>query len=141
MIRLLFPFLFLLATPALADLVIASRNLPARSVLLISDVDTTNGEIAGHASTLDQVLGQELTSAVYAGRPIPLSQLVAPAIIERNQIVAMVFTRGGVSIETEARALERGGVGSRIRAMNLTSRNTVFGTIDASGRIHVGGMR
>lgn len=134
-------FLLLSAPYAMADIVIANRNLPARSVVLESDVDAISGDIVGHASSIAQVLGQELTVAVYAGRPFPLSQLAAPAIIERNQIVALVFARGGVNIETEARALDRGGVGARIRAMNLASRNTVFGTISEDGRIHVGALR
>ena len=137
----LVPLLLVLVTPVSAEVVIASRNLPARSVVLPSDVELTDGNIVGHATALTQVIGQELTSAVYAGRPFALSQLVAPAIVERNQIVTLVFERIGVSIETEARAMERGGIGARIRVMNLASRNTVFGTISEDGRIHVGENR
>ena len=137
----LVPLLLLLAQPAGAELVIANRSLPARSVVMLSDVELAKGDIAGYATALAQVVGQELTSAVYAGRPIALSQLAAPAIIERNQIVTLVFQRSGVSIETEARAMERGGIGARIRVMNLASRNTVIGTISEDGRIHVGDSR
>lgn len=121
-----------------AEVVIAKRNLPPRTIVMASDVDLADGNIDGHANALDQVLGYELTAAVYAARPIPLVLLAAPAIVERNQIVSLVYHSGGITIETEARALERGGVGKRIRAMNLESRITVFGIIAADGRINVG---
>jgi len=74
---------------------------------------------------------------LYAGRPIPLSALAPPALVERNQIVTLVFRRGGLEIRTEGRALGRGGEGDTIRIMNLASRNTVTGWVMGDGQVHV----
>jgi flagellar basal body P-ring formation protein FlgA len=74
---------------------------------------------------------------LYAGRPIPLSALGPPALVERNQVVTLVFQRGGLEIRAEGRALGRGGEGDTIRIMNLASRNTVTGWVTGDGLIHV----
>lgn len=127
------------AVPLHAETVIATRTLPARSIILPADIELVEGDIAGHASRADQVLGMETSVAIYAGRPMPLAQLVPPAIIERNQMIKLVFQGTGLSIETDGRALDRGGIGSRVRVMNLTSRNTVFGVVRDDGSVYVGG--
>ena len=65
----------------------------------------------------------------YAGRPIPLSGLAPPALVERNQLVTLIFRRGGLDIRADGRALGRGAAGDEIRIMNLGSRSTIFGTV------------
>ncbi len=127
-----------MAFPLHAETVVATRTLPARSIILSADIELVDGTVAGHASRIDQVLGMETSVAIYAGRPMPLAQLLPPAIIERNQMIKLVFQAAGLSIETDGRALERGGIGSRVRVMNLASRNTVFGVILDDGNVYVG---
>ena len=61
----------------------------------------------------------------------------APALVERNQIVELIFARNGLHIVTEGRALDRAGAGERVRVMNLSSRSTLFGTVTASGTVSV----
>lgn len=133
--------LLLFAGAVRAETVLAVRTIPARHVILPDDVKLSAGDVAGHASDLSQVVGMEVTTTVYADRPIALTQLANPAIIERNQLVTLVFWRSGLEIETDGRALDRGGVGSRVRVMNQTSRNTVIGVIADDGRVIVGAAR
>lgn len=135
----IFMVIFLIIAGAVrADTVIAVRTIPARQIILADDVKVSAGDVAGHASTLQQVVGMEVSTTVYADRPIALTLLTSPAIIERNQLVTLVFWRSGLEIETDGRALDRGGVGSRVRVMNQSSRNTVFGVIAEDGRVIVG---
>jgi flagella basal body P-ring formation protein FlgA len=75
------------------------------------------------------VLGQEARVTLYAGRPIPLASLGPPALVERNALVTVMFTRGGLEIRAEGRALGRGAEGDGIRVMNLASRNTITATV------------
>jgi len=60
-----------------------------------------------------------------------------PAIVERNQIVVIIYTAGGIHITTEGRALERAGPGDLIRVMNLSSRNTITARIGIDGAAYV----
>ena len=96
------------------------------------------GEGAGLAAHPSEVIGKETRVAVYAGRPVRLADIGPPAVIERNQIVTLVYRRSGLLIATEARALGRGGVGDMLKVMNLASRSTVTGQVDEAGRVIVG---
>jgi len=101
------------------------------------DVAVKPGEIPGVAARPADLIGKEARVALYAGRPIRLADVGAPALVERNQIVTLVFDHGGLFILAEGRSLSRAGAGEPARAMNLASRNTVSGRVGADGRIHV----
>ena len=136
MIRHAFAFM-VLASPAFADTLVAARTIPARTIIGPEDVLLRDLDIAGGITTVDAAVGQEAKVALYAGRPIRPGDLGAPAIVERNQIVLLVYQNGGITISTEGRALERAGVGDFVRIMNLSSRATVTARIDETGRAFV----
>ncbi|SMX40349.1 flagellar basal body P-ring formation chaperone FlgA [Octadecabacter ascidiaceicola] len=132
MIRL-FAFFIALAAPVSADTIVAARTIPARSLIGADDVLIRDVDIAGALTTPDLAIGKETRVALYAGRPIRAGDIGPPAVIERNQIITLVYQRGGVVISTEGRALDRAGPGDVIRVMNLASRSTVSAQIDATG--------
>ncbi len=123
---------------ALAESVVATRTLRANTLIGPDDIALTDRAAPpGGAARPDEVVGLEARVTLYAGRPIPLSALGPPALVERNQIVTLVFQRGGLEIRAEGRALGRGGEGDAIRIMNLASRNTVTGWVTGTGEVHV----
>ena len=134
--RVLLIFL-LTATIASADVVTPTRTLRPGTLITFNDLTIKGGEQAGMFDRISDVAGQEARTALYAGRPIPFEAIGPPAVINRNQIVALHFRAGGVMISTEGRALERGGVGDRVRIMNLSSRATLFGFVQENGSIKV----
>ena len=81
------------------------------------------------------VVGMETRVVLYADRPIRPGDIGPPSLVDRNQLVTLIFRQQGLNIATEARALGRGSEGDRIRVMNLSSRTTVSGRIDAAGRV------
>ncbi|MEM9010062.1 MAG: flagellar basal body P-ring formation chaperone FlgA [Pseudomonadota bacterium] len=131
--RILFLLLAgVLAAPALADdgtHVIATRPIRSQTVLSPADVAVRAGAVPGAAAQLEAVVGLETRTTLYAGRPIHPASLGPPALVDRNDIVSLVFAGGALSIRTEARALDRAGLGERIRVMNLASRITVSGRV------------
>ena len=86
---------------------------------------TTHAEIAGGFADVHELIGMETRVVLYAGRPILRGDVGPPAIVQRNQIVPLIYSGGGLRIVTEGRALGRGAAGETIRIMNLTSRTTV----------------
>ncbi len=122
---------------AAADTIVAARTIRAQSVIGEQDIAVKPGEIPGVAARAADLIGKEARVALYAGRPIRLADVGAPALVERNQIVTLVFDHGGLFILAEGRSLSRAGAGEPARAMNLASRNTVSGRVGADGRIHV----
>ncbi len=134
--RWLLPLL-LLPAPAWAESVVATRTIRAQSVITETDLTLVDAAIPGALDDAALAAGQEARVTIYAGRPVRAADLGPPASVERNQIVALAFLAGGLEIVTEGRALERGGAGDLIRVMNIGSRSTVTGLIDADGRVRV----
>lgn len=131
-------FLILLAFPALADSVVATRTIRAHSLLSAEDMTLVAMDIPDALTDSSAVIGQETRVSIYAGKPILPAQIGPSAIIARNQIVPLSYSAGGLSILTEGRALARGGVGETIEVMNLTSRTKVAGLIGPDGVLRVG---
>lgn len=127
----------LATTTAAAETIVPSRTIPAGQIIEEQDLLRRDGALPGVASDAAQIVGLEARIALYAGRPIRLADVGAPAVIERNQIVALIFTGSGLHISTEGRALDRGGPGDVIRVMNMTSRNTVSARAGADGAAYV----
>lgn len=124
-------------TPLFADIVVPSRTLRAGDVLTLEVVRLISGENADGFDRLQDVVGQEARTALYANRPILFDQIGPPALVERNQIVQIRFAGSRLVIITDGRALERGGVGDRVRIMNLASRTTLFGYVQPDGHVAV----
>ncbi|MEM1005019.1 MAG: flagellar basal body P-ring formation chaperone FlgA [Pseudomonadota bacterium] len=122
---------------AVADIVVPTRTIRAQEVISAADLELQPRDQPGVATDLNALIGQEARVALYPGRPIRLSDIVAPAVVDRNDLVVLVFNRRPLSITTEGRALGRGAAGDRIRVMNLSSRTTVTGLIRPDGQIEV----
>jgi flagella basal body P-ring formation protein FlgA len=122
---------------AAADTVVAARTLRAGTLLTGADLAVIADDVPGALTSVDEVVGQEARVNLYAGRPIRPGEIGPAALVERNQIVTLVYDQNGLTIATEGRVLDRGGAGDRIRVMNMGSRNTVTGTVGEDGRVYV----
>ncbi|NOC45971.1 MULTISPECIES: flagellar basal body P-ring formation chaperone FlgA [unclassified Ruegeria] len=122
---------------AQADIVVPTRTIRAKEVISAADLELKPTDVADAISDPDLLIGQEARVALYPGRPIRGSDVGPPAIVDRNDLVVLVFSSQPLSITTEGRALGRGAAGDRIRVMNLSSRTTVTGRIRLDGQIEV----
>ena len=134
---LLAPFLILVAGPVIADTLVAARTIRALSILSAQDLVVSDAKIEGTLAYPEEAVGQEARVTIYAGRPIHAGDIGPPAIVDRNDIVTLVFSQDGLLITSDGRSLGRGGEGDRIRVMNLTSRTSVFGHVDSQGQVIV----
>lgn len=129
--------LMLCAGPALADTIIAARTIPAQSLIGPNDLLVQPVDVPGGTDDPLLLIGMEARTALYAGRPILPADVGFPAIVDRNEVIPIIYDGGGLTISTEGRALGRGGIGEIIRVMNLTSRVTVTAQIGADGAAYV----
>ncbi len=136
MIRLIVAF-FLFATSVCAETVLAARTIPAQSTIMPEDIIVNSRTIPGGVAEPNDIIGMEARVALYAGRPIRAGDVGFPAVVERNQIIALHYNQHGLSISTEGRALGRAGPGDIIRVMNISSRSTVTAQIGADGAAYV----
>ena len=125
-----------LSGPALADVILATRTIRPQEILGPADLLLQQGE--GHSDVaLEDLIGQEARVALYPGRPVRQGDVGPPTVVERNQVVPLIYLRGGLEIMTEGRSLDRAGIGDHVRVMNLASRATVLGRVTANGQILV----
>lgn len=129
--------LVLLPGVSAAETVVAARNLRAQTVLSPADFALRDIEVPGALSSLEGLAGMETRVTIYAGRPILPAEIGPPALVERNGLVRLIYDRGGLLIIAEGRALTRGGEGEVIRVMNMSSRQTISGTIQPDGSVRI----
>ena len=132
-----FLILLLTAQSCWADIVVAKRTIRPNTIIGAGDLTVILGNRSDAFSRMENVVGQEARVALYAGRPILLESIGPPAIVARNEIVVLRYAQHGLVITTDGRALERGAVGDRVRIMNLSSRATLFGFVQADGTVSV----
>jgi len=129
--------LILAANGAVADTVVAKHAIRSRALIDFEDVMLLDADTPGALTDLSDVVGQEARVILYPGRPIRSTDIGPAATVERNGIVTLIYSNGPLTIVAEGRALNRGGIGDQIRVLNVSSRNTVTGTIEPSGQIRV----
>jgi flagellar basal body P-ring formation protein FlgA len=127
-----------LAGPAMAESLVATRTIPAQSVIGPDDVTLVDAALSGALADPSLAVGQEARVAIYAGKPVRQTDLGPPTLVQRNQVVPLIYLSGSLAIATEGRALARGSEGEVIRIMNLGSRTTVSGRIGPDGAVYVG---
>lgn len=138
--KILFVSMLLLSASVLAlnaQTVVAAHAIRARSIIMPEDLAVLDKETIGGITNAADIIGQEARVNLYAGRVIRASEIGPPAILERNQLVIMVYNIGLLSISAEGRVLGRAGVGETVRVMNLDSRLTVTGRVQFDGTVEV----
>ncbi|MEQ5869153.1 flagellar basal body P-ring formation protein FlgA [Sagittula sp. NFXS13] len=135
--RLPLAFFLCFCSAAQAETVVATRTIRAQQIISADAVRLDPAQVPGAYDSLEKVIGLEALYAVYPGRALMVGTVAEPAVIDRNQVVEIIYNQGGLRIATEGRALGRGAVGDRIRVMNVSSRTTLFGTIAEDGTVLV----
>jgi flagella basal body P-ring formation protein FlgA len=112
MIRILL-LLALALGPAMAHAgaVTPVRAIRAQTILAADDLTEMAEDVPGAVAAIDAAVGLEAKTTLYPGRPVLVTQIGPPALVERNQPVRMTFAEGPLLITTEGRALDRGGFG------------------------------
>lgn len=137
MIRLLCA-LILVPTMAIGEgSLVATRSIMGKTTIGPADVRVVAPASPGALRDPSDAIGREARVTLYAGRPILPGDLREPALVERNDLVRLGFSKGSLWIVTEARALDRGSEGERIQVMNIDSRTVVTGVISGPGEVMV----
>ncbi|GAA6208914.1 flagellar basal body P-ring formation chaperone FlgA [Cognatishimia sp. WU-CL00825] len=130
-------FLVIFPCWSLADVVVSTQVIRPRSVITAEVLGLRDAVISGTFADTAQVIGQEARVALYPGRPIRFGDVGPPALIERNQLVQLVFQTSVLTIKTGGRSLGRAAIGDMLRVMNLASRSTVVGIVQADRTVLV----
>src|SRR5262245_11528935 len=85
----------------------------------------------------EQVVGFAARTSLQPGRPLRTAELMRPDLIQRNDVVTLVYEVPGVVLTMRGRATEGGAEGDTISVLNEQSKRTVRGTITGPGRVMI----
>lgn len=85
----------------------------------------------------DALIGMTPRRITLAGKPVKHIEVQAPQIIERGELVTMVFNGGGLSLTAQGKAMQAGAKGDVIRVVNASSSKTIQGTITGAKEVTV----
>ena len=127
---------------ATVDVPVLARAIPAGTEISGSDIEW----VAHRADRLrpDAVLdpmdliGFETRRTLRPGEPLRSYDLQRPMLVERGELVTLLFEAPGIQLSVRARALEDAADGDLARFVNLQSNRTVEALVDGPGRARVG---
>jgi flagella basal body P-ring formation protein FlgA len=95
-------------------------------------------QLRNYFTSREAVLGKVARRVLPKGHAIPINALREPHLFKEGERVVLVFTTGGLSIETSGVALQPGVVGSLVNVRNVDTGVVIRGQVQASGRVQVG---
>ena len=83
----------------------------------------------------EQAIGLAARTALQAGRPLRVADLMKPELVQRNETVTLVYEVPGVKLTVRGKAAEGGAEGDVISVLNEQSKRTVQGVVVGAGRV------
>ncbi|HCT7897986.1 TPA: flagellar basal body P-ring formation protein FlgA [Enterobacter cloacae] len=119
---------------------IASQSLPGGAIVQRSDIEPMTGMLDNQPGGLifnaDEIIGQRLTRAITAGKPLLENQLRQQWRLRAGQTVDLVTTGAGFRIRSQGKALNNAAVDDVLKVKTAGGR-TVSGKVDADGQVMI----
>ena len=93
------------------------------------------------SSVLDDrqgLAGKVARRTLLAGQPVQVNAVRDPYLVNQGKSSLVVFESGGLTISTQAIALDNGGVGDVVKLRNPDSGVVIQGTVERDGTIRLG---
>jgi flagellar basal body P-ring formation protein FlgA len=85
-----------------------------------------------------QVIGKVAKRTLLKGQPVPVNALREPYLVLSGKPATVVFEEGGLSITSQATALQSGSVGDVVALRNIESGLAIRGVVAKDGTVRVG---
>jgi flagella basal body P-ring formation protein FlgA len=123
------------------EAVVVNRPVEHGEVLKASDLSAERkpkAEASGRViSSLDEAIGLAARHALRPGQPLRAADLMKPEIVQRNDVVTIVYQAPGLVLTLRGKAQDSGALGDQVAVLNEQSKRVVQGTIVAPGRVTV----
>lgn len=87
--------------------------------------------------TIEELIGMSPRRLVTAGKAIQITDLVAPQIVARGELITISLNEGTLSLTTQVKALESGAKGDVIRVVNINSNTSLQAQIIGEKQVAV----
>lgn len=126
---------------AVVDLPVLTRPIARGEIISANDITWIRLPASQVRQALvmseDDLIGMAARRSLRADLPVREFDVEAPSIIERGEVVSLVFQSGTLTLAARARAMESAAEGDLIRFVNLQSNRTVEAIAEAPGRARV----
>jgi flagella basal body P-ring formation protein FlgA len=132
---------------AIASLVTTSREIEFGRQIQPADLQIEERELerlGEYHLEMASLVGTAAKRGFRAGEPIRLSEVRAPTLVKRGDVVTVISKGTNFTISTLGRAREAGTLGDQVLVENLDSRQPVRGVVTAGKQVEVtipGGTR
>ena len=105
------------------------ENMARGNIIKEKDIDLV--KVPEHEFTrntigsVNELIGMSPRRLIAAGKPIQLTELIAPLIISRGELLTIQLQEGSLSLSTQVKALENGSKGDVIRVVNISSNQSL----------------
>lgn len=106
---------------------------------MLSDAPAPNGDLTGILVERGQLVGKVARRTLLPGKAIPSVAVEEPRAVSMGGLVQLVYQADGLTIVTNAQALQNGYVGQVVQVRNIESGIVVSGAIQADGTVLVNG--
>lgn len=109
--------------------------IQAKDLILIKrPASQVAGEIIRPASEL---IGMVPRRALKAGEPVRQADVAKPILVDKNQLVTVVYSTKGLNLSMRGRAQSSGTMGESIKVQNPQSKRMLEGTVSGPGQITI----
>lgn len=126
---------------ATVEVVTALRALDRGDIVSAADLAITRvparQALAGAATAQADLIGLAARRALRAGVPLSTSDFSQPNLVNRGEVVTIVYQRGGLLLTTRGKALENGAKDAAIPVVNLTSNRVLTAIVTDRGAVAV----
>ena len=121
--------------PVLYNALSKGRVIGQRDIEVISVRESdVRGDIV---LSKEELIGMTPRRMILPGKPVKANDLQLPIVVERGDLVTMIFNDGGMRLTAKGKALENGAKGDLVRVANSTSSRTVEAMVTAEREVFV----
>ena len=84
------------------------------------------------------LVGKVARRTLLPGQPVPVNAIRDPYLVNQGKSSFVVFTNGGLTITTQAMALQNGAAGDVVTLRNPDSGIIIQGTVERDGTVRLG---
>jgi flagellar basal body P-ring formation protein FlgA len=111
------------------NVVCAARSLKRNEIVGTDDLQLVRMNVAQHPerflTDVDQVRGKRMMSDVAVNQPIDTQTLDKAIAVKRGSAVAVIYNQEGLKLIAKGQAKEDGGLGDKVRIVNLDSKKAL----------------
>ncbi|MGE0564155.1 MAG: flagellar basal body P-ring formation chaperone FlgA [Pseudolabrys sp.] len=129
---------------ATAEIVTLNRALSRGEVVRASDIMIERRPRAQVNADMiadpKEIVGRAARSSIGSGRPLRATDLTKPQLVQRNEVVTLIYEVPGITLTVRGKAHDGGAEGDVIEVLNVQSKRAIHGVITGPGRVTVSSL-